>query len=158
MCFKLHARLWWQFRALYTLGIFGFLSVARCNFFLSVVRQPNLEIGCLNFEVYRSHTITQSTHSRTQLHTHTHTITHLVGTPANKRSARSRGRCLHYTQQTQDNNIIAFRGIWTHTPSNHAASNLHLRTHGHRDRSTVKLKCLNEIYNNSRPFVNKNLI
>ena len=63
---------------------------------------------------------------------HTHTHTHPVGFLA--RRACPRGHYLHNTQQTQENNIHALRGIRTRDLSNVAAADLRLRPHGHRDR------------------------
>ena len=59
--------------------------------------------------------------SPTIRHTHTHTLDR---TPLKERSARSSGRYLNKTVQTQQTNTHALSGIRTHHPSNQAAADL----------------------------------
>ena len=49
-------------------------------------------------------------------------------------SAHRTGRYLHNTQQREDTNIRAVRGIRTRDPNNRPNAEIRLRTHGHRDR------------------------
>ena len=114
---------------MFRIWFFNFLH----GFSFSVALQPKSGPGCLIVEVSRSitHSLTHSlTHSH--IHTHTHTHTHTPGrTPPNEWWARYRGRYLPNTQET-NNNVLS--GIRTRNPSRKVASDLRLRSHGHRDR------------------------
>jgi hypothetical protein len=54
--------------------------------------------------------------------------------PLKRRSARSRGRYLHSTQQTQETNIHPLSGIRIRNPSNPADADLRLRPNGQWDQ------------------------
>jgi len=92
-------------------------------------RRPKLGPDCLIVAVPRSHTI-RHTHAKKK-----HTPTHIHGrTPLNEWSARRRDRYLHNTQLTQRTTTRASSGIRTLHPRNQAVEDLHLWSHGHRDR------------------------
>jgi hypothetical protein len=83
------------------------------------MQQPSLALARLIVKVSRSHRIK-----------HTHGI----------------GIYLYKSQLTQETNIHALSGIRTRDPSNHAASDLCLSTHGHRNRLDSVLSTVNFIY------------
>lgn len=89
-----------------------------CFVFYSVGQQPKSGVGCLNLEVYISHTI-RSTHNWRH---------------SSERAISSRrGRYPQSTQQTQEKNIHDFFEVRTRDTSSRAASDLRLRRHGHQD-------------------------
>ena len=66
---------------------------------------------------------------------HTRLDTHIPGsTPLTEWSARRRGRYLHNTQQTQETNLLALRGIRTSDPNSQATADPRLRQQGHLDQ------------------------
>jgi hypothetical protein len=92
----------------------GELVKKRC--FVTVVQQSKYGLDCLTVEVPRSHTIR---------HTHTHTTLPCTSDQLVAQAA---------TYTTQETNIQALNRICTHDSSNKAATDLHLRLHGHMDQ------------------------
>ena len=97
------------------------------SLFFFVVQQLNSSLGRLTAEVSRPYT--PST------------------TPLNEWSARRRGHYLHNKQQAQETKIRALGEIRPRDPSNRAASDLRLRSHGNRDRYGKLYKYLPYLYN-----------
>ena len=95
------------------------------SFFGGGAQQPPVGHGLLILEVSRSHSDTP----------------HSVGLPG--RVIRTTRRPLpDNTQHSQETNIHASGGIWTHDLSSRAAADLRLRQRGHWDRHFDYLECL----------------
>ena len=92
------------------------------------------------------HFLTFLNHVHTHIHTCTYIHTHTPDRdPWKEGSACRGGRYLHDTQQTQETNIRALSGIWTHNSSSPATADLRLRPRGHRRRRVV----LNTLWNHN---------
>ena len=85
----------------------------------TAVLRRRIQLDCLTVQVSRSQKIK-----------HTHGTT-----PLDEWSARRSGRYRHNTQQLQETNISALKGIRTHNPSKRAAPDLRLRPGGQWDHT-----------------------
>jgi hypothetical protein len=89
----------------------------RMMVYLTVAQKPKSGLGCLIVEVSRSHTI---------INPHT-----ALRNPWKGDQLVAESRYLHSTKQTQETSICTLSGIRTPDPRNQAASDRHLRPHGH---------------------------